>query len=77
MVIERNLGNIERVIRLLLGLLFLGWVLTRQDANWVDLFVTIISVALILNGVFARCYLWFILDVNTCDNDKGDHSAAA
>ena len=76
-MIERNLGNIERVIRLLLGIVFLGWVLTRSDANWVDLFVTIISVALILNGVFARCYLWFVLDVNTCDNDKNDHSATA
>jgi len=24
-----------------------------------------VSLALILNGVFSRCYLWYILEINT------------
>jgi len=31
-----------------------------------------ISVALILNGVFSRCYLWYVLDFNTCRSGRED-----
>lgn len=66
-MIERNLGNIERVIRLLLGVAFLAWSITRPSLNGVDWFVMLIATALILNGVFSRCYLWYVLDLNTHD----------
>jgi hypothetical protein len=32
----------------------------------VEWFVIVISVALILNGLFSRCYLWYVLDFSTC-----------
>jgi len=71
MVIERNLGNIERVVRLLLGLAIAVWLLSRPDFNGIDLFVTAICVALILNGVFSRCYLWYVLDIDTTSGADG------
>ena len=64
-MIERNLGNVERVIRLLLGLACAGWVFMQPSVNGIDLFVTLVALALILNGVFSRCYLWYLLDVST------------
>ena len=64
-MIERNLGNLERVIRLLAGLLLLAWAITRPTMNGVDWFILVVSLALVLNGVFQRCYLWFVLDINT------------
>ena len=64
-MIERNLGNMERVIRLLAGLLLLAWATMQPTMNGIEWFILAISVALVLNGVFQRCYLWFVLDINT------------
>jgi hypothetical protein len=71
-MIERNLGNAERVIRLLLGLSFGGWALAQSPMNIVEWFVIAVSLALIFNGIFSRCYLWYILDVNTGDKHDTD-----
>lgn len=62
---ERNLGNIERVLRLLTGLFFIGWAITQPLMNGIDWFIATVSLMLILNGIFSRCYLWYILDINT------------
>lgn len=65
-MIEANLGNVERVVRLLIGGAFLVWAVTQSSMNGIEWFVVIISLMLMLNGVFSRCYLWFFLDINTC-----------
>lgn len=71
-MIEKNLGNAERVIRLLLGLFFASWMLTRPDINGIEIFVLVISLALILNGVFSRCYLWYVLDIDTAPGGRSN-----
>jgi hypothetical protein len=68
MTIEQNLGNIERVLRLFAGIAFAVWAISQPALNGIEWFVTAVSIALMLNGVFGRCYLWYLLDVNTCDN---------
>ncbi|MDX1734650.1 MAG: DUF2892 domain-containing protein [Halioglobus sp.] len=75
-MIERNLGNVERILRLLLGIGLGLWVFMQPDRNGMDLFITAIAVFLILNGVFARCYLWFVLDVNTARSDDKSGTTA-
>lgn len=70
-MIERNLGNVERVVRLLFGVLFAGWAWQQSALNALEWLVVAVSVALILNGIFSRCYLWYVLDINTC-NDAQD-----
>lgn len=69
-MIERNLGNAERIIRLLLGLSFGGWALAQTPMNGVEWLVVIVSMSLILNGIFSRCYLWYVLDVNTRKSNR-------
>ena len=69
-MIDKNLGNIERMLRLFTGLLFLGWTATLPALNAIEWFVAAISLFLILNGVFGRCYLWFVLDIDTTDENK-------
>ena len=56
-MIERNLGNIERVFRLLFGLAIGIWALLQPSMNGIESFVMFISVLLIMNGIFSRCYL--------------------
>ena len=71
MTIERNLGNVERVFRLMLGLWLIGLAFT-SPMNGIEWFVGIVAVALIMNGIFSRCYLWFVLDINTSKGGAGD-----
>ena len=64
---KQNLGLIERAIRLLLGLGLGIWVVMQPAlgaAEWVAL---VAASFLVLNGIFGRCYLWLLLDVNTCE----------
>ena len=49
-MIEKNLGNIERVLRLALGLIFAAWTFSQYPLNGVEWFVSLISLFLILNG---------------------------
>lgn len=72
-MIERNLGNVERVFRLLFGVLVGSWALLQPALNAVEWFVIIISLFLILNGIFSRCYLWYVLDIDT-HTDRGERS---
>lgn len=65
-MIERNLGNIERSFRLIAGLILMGWTLTQSSLNGMEWFIAVVSTALILNGIFSRCYLWYVLDINSC-----------
>lgn len=69
-MIEKNIGNAERLVRLVFGVMLGVWLLTRPDINGIEIFVGIVSVMLILNGIFSRCYLWFVLDIDTT-SDKG------
>ena len=71
-MIERNLGNIERLLRLTAGILFSAWALSQPAMNGIEWFVMFIANALILNGIFSRCYLWYVLDINSCDKATDD-----
>jgi len=69
MMIEKNLGNFERIVRLIMGLCFGAWTLMQPTMNGIEWLVMAVSLALILNGVFSRCYLWFILDLDSRSKD--------
>lgn len=73
-MIEKNIGNIERVLRILAGLALGSWFLVQPHLNGIEWFIFAVSIMLILNGVFSRCYLWFVLDVNTTRRN-GEHSS--
>jgi hypothetical protein len=69
-MIERNLGNIERVVRLFLGVAFAAWAFLQPTMNIIEWFVVGISLALILNGIFSRCYVWYMLDINSLETRR-------
>jgi hypothetical protein len=63
-----NLSVLERIVRPLLGLALASIALTQPELGLLALFVLVVAVFLILNGVFARCYLWHWLGLNTARN---------
>jgi len=64
-MIEKNLGNFERLVRLFIGVCFAIWTLSQPHLGSTEWFVGLIALALILNGVFSRCYLWYLIEVDT------------
>jgi hypothetical protein len=62
----KNLGKIERGIRLTLGLLLAGVVLARPTLGAIEWTGTVIALFLVLNAVFGRCYLWHVLEFSSC-----------
>jgi hypothetical protein len=65
---QQNLGLFERVVRLLLGLLIVTVIVSRDSYGWVEVSVLVCALLLILNGILARCYLWKWLGLNTHRN---------
>ena len=64
-MIDRNIGNVERLLRLAMGMALAIWAYQQNALNAVEWFVVVVSVALVLNGIFSRCYLWYVLDIDT------------
>ena len=64
-----NLSPFERVFRIILAWLLVLIALSQPEIGLLEIVVLIASVALILNGLFARCYLWKWLGLNTAQNE--------
>jgi hypothetical protein len=70
-MIERNIGQTERIVRFLLGLVLLGFVIASGSFGAPQALALIAALALFWNSIFARCYLWKWLNVSTCTASKG------
>lgn len=55
-----NVGNVDRVIRIILGLVLAVWAVTAGNLWW------ILGAVLIATGVFRFCGLYRVLGINTC-----------
>ena len=62
----KNLGNTERTVRLVLGIVLAVVVLARPAMGAMEWTGALIALFLILNGVFGRCYLWHVLEISSC-----------
>ena len=71
-MIEKNLGNIERVVRLLFGVALATFVLLQPHLGPVEIFAAVVALFLVLNGVFSRCFLWWALGLNTFKPHAGE-----
>ncbi len=65
-MIAKNLGNPERIVRLLLGMLVAAITALQPSFGAFEGLTSLIALFLVLNGLFGRCYLWFVLDVSSC-----------
>lgn len=64
-MIVKNLGNVERVLRIVTGIGLILVLLGQSEVSTVDWLLGIAGILLILNGIFSRCYVWFLFDLNT------------
>lgn len=71
-MIQRNIGNAERVVRLLLAVLLFGWVINGAAVGAPQVTALIAAFALLWNSIFARCYLWKWVGISTCPERGGN-----
>jgi len=69
---RKNLGPIERALRLLLGAMAIMVVLSQPQLGISEMIIGVAGVFLVLNGVLARCYLWRWLGINTAIDKSCD-----
>jgi len=67
----RNLGRVDRFIRILFGLALLTYVLAEGPSDWQ--LPAIISLYLLLSGAFSYCPFYAAIGVTTARNP--DHMA--
>ena len=75
-MIYRNLGLIERILRLALGVALLIWIAGAAAFGPAQAAAALAALALFWNSIFARCYLWKWLGLNTCTDCPGGDGAA-
>lgn len=71
-MIERNLSHIERLVRFVFGLVFAVWTLAQPSLTVIDWLVFSVALMLMLNGIFSRCFLWWMLRINTAKKQTLD-----
>jgi len=69
-MIERNLGNTERVLRLIGAILLTAWAAARDNHDVLTPVALLIAAALTLNFLFSRCYLWAVLGLKSCGSSE-------
>jgi len=65
-MIDRNLGTAERALRLLLALAAIVWLVLREHHDLWSAGAGLAALALTFNALYARCYLWALLGLNSC-----------
>ena len=79
LMIKSNLGKIERGVRLALAIALTAWVAASDSFGVAQTVGLIAAFALLWNSIFARCYLWKWLGIDTgcrheCEADSKDFS---
>jgi hypothetical protein len=61
---EKNVGTIDRALRIIVGLALLGAFFAFPDASW--RYWTLIGVVPLATGLMSRCPAYSIIGVRTC-----------
>jgi hypothetical protein len=70
-MIQRNVGMAERVVRFCLGTALLAFVFLSETLGIAQIAALPAAFALYWNSIFARCYLWKWLGIDTCKDADG------
>ncbi len=62
----KNVGLIDRIIRIILGvvLIYVGWVVWEN--NIAGIILDIVGIILIITGIAGYCWLYKLLGIKTC-----------
>lgn len=58
---KKNVGDIDRIIRILVGLALLAWYLFAEGPSW-----ALVGILPLATGLFTICPAYSLLGINTC-----------
>ncbi len=61
---KNNVGNLDRILRVVLGVVLLALFFVYPDASW--RWFTLIGIVPLITGLFATCPLYSIFGFSTC-----------
>ena len=62
----RNVGTIDRSIRIVLGIVLIAFGLTHVVTGGVAIAAYVIGAVALVTGVFRYCPAWSVFGINTC-----------
>jgi uncharacterized membrane protein HdeD (DUF308 family) len=62
----RNVGTIDRSIRIVLGIVLIALGLTHVVTGGVAIAASVIGAIALVTGVFRYCPAWSVFGINTC-----------
>lgn len=65
---SKNVGGIDRVLRILVGIVLLAMFFLFPDASW--RYWTLIGIVPLATGLLSTCPLYSIIGLNTCPVKK-------
>ena len=68
-MIKKNLGFVERIVRLVLGVSLVVWLYIQPSFGLLQWGTSVIALFLILNALYARCYLWSWLGIDSASTE--------
>lgn len=67
---KKNMGNADRVIRIILALVFAALYFTGTIAGTLGLVLMVLAVVFVLTSFVSFCPLYAIVGLNTCPTKK-------
>lgn len=64
----KNVGSVDRILRIIVGLIVLSLFLIYPEASW--RYLALIGIVPLLTGLFSTCPLYSILGISTCPLKK-------
>ncbi len=58
---KKNVGDIDRIIRILVGLALLAWYFFAEGPAW-----ALVGILPLATGLFTSCPAYSLLGINTC-----------
>jgi len=68
-MLAKNVGSIDRILRIIVGLAVLSLFFIYPDASW--RYWTLIGIVPLLTGLLSTCPLYSIFGMSTCPMKKG------
>lgn len=60
----KNVGTVDRIVRIVVGLVLLSLFFIYPDASW--RYYTLIGIVPLLTGLFSTCPLYSMLGISSC-----------
>ena len=64
----KNVGSVDRILRITVGLIVLSLFFIYPEASW--RYLALIGIVPLLTGLFSTCPLYSILGISTCPLKK-------